>query len=285
LDLLQFERNGKEHIMPSLFKILTRCKIYDLEQERFYGMPTYPSHKPGYFYTLYRQHRSTYNPKEYGQRSSASGMIVTMEHAGTHIDALCHQAYDMKLHGNLLVNNEIETPFGFNKLSIEKIPPIITRGILLDVAGLKGLDYLPENYEITKQDFENCLEFEKIDVEKGDVVLVRTGYGKFWINEDKYMKAAGVSLEASRWLAKKLVFAVGIDNCAWDLPSARDQESGSNLPSHVHLIVENGIHIMEHLNIEHLAEDQQFLFLFICLPLKLKGATGSPIRPIAIAVN
>ncbi len=83
-------------------------------------MPTHPSHKPGYFYTLYRQHRSTYDPQEHGLRSSASGMLVTMEHAGTHIDALCHQAFDMKLHDNILVNNEIETPFGFKKLEAGK---------------------------------------------------------------------------------------------------------------------------------------------------------------------
>ena len=212
-------------------------------------------------------------------------MIVTMEHAGTHIDALCHQAFDMKLHDNILVTNEIETPFGFNKLSVEKIPPIITRGVLFDVAGFKGLDHLPENYEITKQDLENCAEIEKINVKRGDVVLVRTGYGKFWHNEDKYMKAAGVSLEASKWLADKSVFAVGIDNTAWDLLYARDRESGTTLPSHALLIVKKGIHIMEHLNIEKLAADKQYIFIFICLPLKLRGATGSPIRPIAIAIK
>jgi len=212
-------------------------------------------------------------------------MIVTMEHAGTHIDAICHQAFNMKLYNNILVNNEIETPFGFNKLSVEKISPIISRGILLDVAGFKNLDYLPANYEITMQDLENCAEIEKINVKRGDVVLVRTGYGKFWHNEDKYMKAAGVSLKASRWLANKSVFAVGADNSAWDLLDARDLESGTTLPSHALLIVEKGIHIMEHLNLEKLAADKQYIFIFICLPLKLRGATGSPIRPIAIGIK
>jgi kynurenine formamidase len=208
-----------------------------------------------------------------------------MEHAGTHIDAICHQAFDMKLHNNIPVNHEIETPFGFNTLSVEKISPIVTRGILLDVAGFKGLDHLPENYEITKQDLENCAEFEKINVKKGDVVLVRTGFGRFWYNEEKYMKAAGVSLKASRWLASENVFAVGADNCAWELLSATDQESDTTLPSHVHLIVEKGIHIMEHLTLEKLTADKHYIFIFICLPLKLRGATGSPIRPIAIAIK
>jgi len=248
-------------------------------------MPTHPSHQPGYFYNLYRQHRSTYDPQEHGLRSSASGMIVTMEHAGTHIDALCHQAFNMKLHDNILVDNEIETPFGFNKLSVETIQPIITRGVLFDVAGLKGLDYLPENYEITKQDLKKCALIEKINVNRGDVVLVRTGYGKFWHNADKYMKAAGVSLEASKWLANKNVFAVGADNSAWDLLDARDKESGTTLPSHALLIVEKGIHIIEHLNVEKLAADKEYIFIFLCFPLKLRGATGSPIRPIAIATK
>jgi kynurenine formamidase len=262
-----------------------KCKVYDLEQERFQGMPTHPSHKPGYFYALYRQHQSTFNPEEHGLRSSASGMIVTMEHAGTHIDALCHQAFDMKIHGGIPVTHKTETPFGFRRLGVEKIPPIVARGVLLDVAGFKGLDYLPEKYEVGEEEIRACAEDEEVEVRKGDVVLVRTGYGRFWNDEAKYMDAAGVSLEASRWLADREVFAVGADNSAWETLEARDRETKTTLPSHVLLIVERGVHIMEHLSLEELAEDGQHVFLFVCLPLKLRGATGSPIRPIAIAAR
>jgi kynurenine formamidase len=268
----------------ALIETIAGCRIYDLEQERFRGMPTHPAHMPGYLYTLYRQHRSTYKPEEHGLRSSASGLIITMEHAGTHIDALCHQAYDMKMHGDLPVDHEIETPFGFTKLGVETIPPIVARGILLDVAGFKGVDHLPDKYEITEHELQDCASAEGLKLSKDDVVLVRTGYGQFWRNTAKYMNAAGVSLEASRWLADHDIFAVGSDNSAWEVADAKDLETNTTIPSHVLLLIERGIHIIEHLNLEELAEEKRYTFVFVCLPLRLRGATGSPVRPIAISL-
>ena len=83
---------------PPLADALRAAKVYDLEQPRFFGMPVYPSHKPGYFYALHRRHRDTYQPAAHGPRSGASGTLTMMEHSGTHIDALCHQACDLKLY-------------------------------------------------------------------------------------------------------------------------------------------------------------------------------------------
>src|SRR4051812_18736950 len=99
--------------MPDgLADLLSRSKVYDLEQPRFAGMPIHPSHKPGYFYALHRRHKDTSNPEQHGPRTSASGMLTMMEHTGTHIDALCHQACGLMLHGGLPVEG-VETPAGF----------------------------------------------------------------------------------------------------------------------------------------------------------------------------
>src|SRR5438270_10591390 len=111
----------KHHDLTSLPARLRTAKVYDLEQPRFYGMPIYPSHRPGYFYGLHRRHRDTYEPEVHGSRSGASGVLTMMEHSGTHIDALCHQACEMKMFGDVPVEGT-ETPAGFKKLGVELVP-------------------------------------------------------------------------------------------------------------------------------------------------------------------
>src|ERR1700738_2177619 len=108
---------------------LQAARVYDLEQPRFSGMPIYPSHRPGYFYALHRRHRDTYQPEQHGPRTGASGTLVMMEHSGTHIDALCHQACEMTLYGGVAVDG-VETPAGFTQLGVESIPPLLCRGVL-----------------------------------------------------------------------------------------------------------------------------------------------------------
>src|SRR5262249_18385832 len=126
----------------SLIDLLRAARVYDLEQPRFQGMPIHPAHKPGYFYALHRRHEDTYQPEVHAPRSSASGTLTMMEHTGTHIDALCHQACELRLFGDVPAN-QAETPFGFSKLGIETVPPLLARGVLLDVAGWKGQAHLP----------------------------------------------------------------------------------------------------------------------------------------------
>src|SRR5207253_7585516 len=121
---------------PQLAGLLS-ARVYDLEQPRFAGMPIHPSHKPGYFYALHRRHRDTYRPECHGPRSSASGTLLMMEHTGTHIDALSHQAMDQVMFGGVKTE-EAETPAGFSRLGIETVPPLLRRGVLLDVCGHKG---------------------------------------------------------------------------------------------------------------------------------------------------
>jgi len=110
---------------------------------------------------------------------------------------------------------------------------------------------------------------------------VRLGSGALWADPEAYRAAGGVTADGSRWLAARRPFAVGADNMAWDLPDEHDPELGS-LPGHTILIVQEGIHIIESLYLEELAADGVREFGFICLPLKLRGGTGSPVRPIAL---
>ena len=257
----------------SLLEALESSRVFDLEQLRYPGAPTHPAHAPGFNYFLHRHH--AHGAPE--ARTGASGIIVTPEHSGTHIDALAHQAENLTLHGGIPAD-DVQTSAGFKKLSIDTMAPLVCRGVLLDVAGDGRLD---PDYAITPQDLERAAP---VEIRPGDAVLVRTGYGALWSKPDDYLGAAGVSAAGSRWLIERKVRAVGADNMAFDVMTPTpDPELKVTLPGHVLLLVRSGIPIIENLNLEELAAAGVYEFVFVCLPLKMRGATGSPVRPIAIA--
>jgi kynurenine formamidase len=253
--------------------------IYDLEQPRYFGAPVYPSHAPGYFYTLHRRHERGVGEA----RTGASGFMYTTEHSGTHIDALCHQAEDLHLYGGREVDASIQTPFGFKELGVETIAPIIARGVLLDMARYRGVDCIRAGNPVTRDELEVAAQNQGVSIGEGDVVVLRTANGALWHDPTAYLQAGGVSAGASSWLASRGVRAVGADNMAWDEVGVVDPELKVTLPGHVILLVRHGIYIIENLFLEELARDQCYEFTFICLPLKLQGATGSPVRPVAVA--
>jgi kynurenine formamidase len=142
---------------------------------------------------------------------------------------------------------------------------------------------LPAETLLTRDDLVEVARAQRTTVGAGDVVLVRTGAGALWDRPAEYLRAAGMAADASAWLAETGVRAVGADNIAWDLDSPRvDPLTGTTLPGHVILLVQHGIYIIENLYLEELARDRIYEFTFICLPPKLKGATGAPVRPIAL---
>ena len=260
-------------MIEALLDSVEKARVFDLEQLRYAGAPSHPAHTPGFNYFLHRHHARG-APEA---RTGASGIIVTPEHSGTHIDALAHQAENLTLHGGIHVDEGVQTSVGFKKLGIETMAPLVARGVLIDVAGEKRLE--PE-YAITPADLERAA---RVEVGEGDVVLVRTGFGALWSKPDEYLRAAGVSAAGSRWLIDRKVRAVGADNMAFDVMGPPDPELKVTLPGHILLLVRAGIPIIENLNLEELAAANVQEFLFVCLPLKMRGATGSPVRPIAIA--
>ena len=259
--------------------ISSTARIYDLEQPRYFGAPVYPSHAPGYFYTLHRRHERGMGEA----RTGASGFMYTTEHSGTHIDALCHQAEDLHLYGGREVDASIQTPYGFTELGVETIAPLITRGVLLDVARHRGVARIGAGNPIRREELEAAAQNQGVPLSEGDVVLLRTGNGALWHDPTMYLQAGGVSADASSWLTDRGVRAVGADNMAWDEVGVVDPDLNVTLPGHVILLVRHGIYILENLFLEELARDQCYEFTFICLPLKLRGATGSPVRPVAVA--
>jgi kynurenine formamidase len=159
--------------------------------------------------------------------------------------------------------------------------PLVGRGVMLDVAGDEKM--LPPEYSISAGDLEEAATRAQIEIRAGDVVLVRTGCGALWADPAAYVRGPGVSAAGSTWLIERKVRAVGADNLAWDLIGPTDPELNVTLPGHILLLVRAGIPIIENLFLEELAAAAVHEFVFVCLPLKMRGATGSPVRPIAIA--
>ena len=263
--------------VSSLLTRLSNAAVYDLEQPRYAGAPIFAAHRPGFVYGLHRRHE----PGLGEARTSASGLIVTAEHSGTHIDALCHQAVNQMMFGGIRADATVQTSTGFTQLGVETIGPIMARGVLIDVARHRGVDRLPAGEVVTAEDLEDATAAQGVSLNAGDVVLVRTGNGSQWHDPGEYLQGAGMSAAASEWLASREITVAGADNVAWDSPAISEPEVGS-LPGHLVLIVRHGIYIIENVMLEELAASEHREFLFICLPLKMVGVTGSPVRPLAV---
>ena len=253
--------------MTELSDALAGAHSYDLEQPRYAGAPVWPAHEPGVLLKLHRRHEAGLGEA----RTSASALLVMAEHSGTHIDALCHQAENLEMHGGVAVDAGVQTPDGFTQLGAETIAPLLARGVLLDCADA--------GHAVGADDLERAAE--GVEIHPGDVILVRTGTGALWEDPEAFLAAGGIDASGSRWCAERRPVAVGADNVAWDVPGEVDPELGT-LPGHLLLLVRAGIYIIEALNLEALARDRVREFTFVCLPLKLRGGTGSPVRPIAL---
>jgi kynurenine formamidase len=250
-------------------------RVFDLEQPRYAGAPIHPGHvPPGYSYLLHRRHEAQ-NAAPDGRTGSA-GTLITSEHAGTHIDALSHQAVDLKMCGGVDAQRSA-TAFGYTELGVETIPPIVARGWLIDLGVLE-----PDRW-VGADEVRRAAAGQGVAPAAGDVVLVRTANGAHWGDPERYLRGAGMKGEVSRWLADAGVVAVGADNMAWDHANSRDPDTGVLLPGHSILLVRSGVYIMENVFLEELAAAGVHEFTFVCTPLKIRGATGSPVRPIAIA--
>jgi kynurenine formamidase len=252
--------------MNVLWDELAKARVYDLAQPYFTGMPHYPTHPP-FLFGLTKRHGDSVGPKG---NSSAADAIAMGSHLGTHIDALCHFSCGGKLHGGGDVEPVQSYGGGLSKFSVDTIAPILRRGVLIDVAGNGPV---AADFEITPEHLEGA------EVRAGDVVLLRTGWGSYYEDARKFVndtRCPGPGLKAAQWLSARGIFAAGSDT----VPFERSPDPA--MPVHVHLLVESGIHIIECLNLEELARDGVREFLFVGAPMKIRGATGAPMRPLAI---
>jgi kynurenine formamidase len=258
---------------------LAEARVIDLGHSWERGMPVSPNH-PDFQMAMIRRHGDMVRADG---GSAANEILVLGGHVGTHLDALGHVSHDGKLHGGLDATQS-QSNRGLTALGIETVAPIWARGVLLDVAAVHGVDVLEPGHEITVDDLEEATRSAAVAVGEGDVALIRSGWAAHWEDPDLFRGqdggAPGPGEEAARWLAERRIRATGAETIAYEV--IRPGAGHATLPVHRILLVENGIHIMEAMDLSRLAAADVHEFLFVVAPLKIVGGTGSPIRPLAV---
>jgi kynurenine formamidase len=265
-------------------------RVYDLDPGRFVGMPQWDGH-PTFLLTTFRTPRGTRVQRDIELLESAnsedfrflSELMVTSMHVGTHIDALCHVTCGGDgWWGGYSADDEIGD-FGARRCDAATIPPIIVPATLLDVAGHRGVDGLPAGAAVSAEELRAVEEVQQTPIEPRSAVFVRTGLMRHWHDPPEFnaVAGAGPDLEAARWLrGERDVVLVGSDT-----PTVEQVPSGTESnphPVHDYLLRQEGVHLLENAYLEQLAADGVHRFVLLCLPLRIAGATGSMVRPVAV---
>jgi len=278
-------------------RLVTTGKMYELGHVYERGMPLYGDRTfslviPAPFPPSRGENKATwfmdYFSGDFGQ-------------LGTQFDALGHAGMKLKMADgsekdvfyNGFTRDEINSPGGLRALGVERARPIITRGILLDIAGYKEVDALPGRFEVTMADVRGALSRQKMteeSIEPGDAILFNYGWARHWGNPSLYNDARfgvgqnngspGIGVAVARWIAERKASLVGADSCCVEVDPNPD--SKLDHPVHQELLMRNGIFILENLDLRALAAERVYEFLFVFTPLRFKGASGSPGRPLAI---
>ena len=267
--------------LAELFDRISGATIYDLGQPMVQGMPQSPNH-PQFRMVLDRRHGDRFRP---GGDSAANEMIVTGGHVGTHIDALSHFSHEGRMFGGVCAC-EAQTGGRFTSHGAEKLPPIVGRGVVLDVVAALGEEAGSGRTPLTAADIDAVLRHQGTEIRKGDAVLIRTGWGRRWDDPAAFMEwvdgVPGPNVDGMNRLLEFAPCVVGSDTLAFEYLAPG--KGLSELPGHRRLLVESGTPIIEMLALEELCAAGVHEFLFILSPLKLVGATASPVRPLAVSL-
>jgi kynurenine formamidase len=216
------------------------------------------------------------------ERGSNEELVVSeIGQVGTQFDGFAHQTHRNSWY-NCFKVDENATRGGFSKLGIHNVGALITRGVLIDVAGFKGVEMLGDTYEITVEDLEGALRKQNMTLQPGDAVIINTGWGKLYGKDNpRYTKSnPGIGVKAAEWLATRDPMLMGADNAPVEVSPNPDKQL--SLPVHQIALVVNGIHLLENLKLDELAAKNVHEFAFMMQPLKIQGGTGSTVSPIAV---
>lgn len=274
------ERGSGNHMKPESVlkaaKLIKTGEVIEIGQVMSSSMPFFGTRR----FDVHTK-RTLMNAGSNRRGSNEELVIAEMGHVGTQFDGFTHQTHEDSVY-NCFKLDDIATRSGFTKLGIEKVGTLMTRGVLIDVAALKGVEMLPDSYEITPQDLEQALARQKLTLQPGDAVLIYTGWSRLWSKDNaRYVKSCpGIGLAAAAWLAKQDPMLVGADN--WPVEVAPNPDPQLSLPVHQFMLVVQGIHLLENLKLDDLASKRVHEFAFVVQPLKMQGFTGSTVAPAVI---
>jgi len=280
------QRGAANRLTPekvvSAARLIKLGQTYQLGRLYEHGMPL-----PGKrHFSLTIPGRPTGGPLGSNQMVSNDELVSgEIGQVGTQFDGLGHvgmrvNGEDYFYNGNKL--SDFGDPYGLKKLGVEHVGVFFTRGILLDVCALRGADRLRAGYVISPDELDACLKKEKLTIQEGDVVLIRTGHGKLWMKDNvAYGEGEpGIGLAAAKFLTDRKVSMIGSDT--WAIEAVPHEREDLGFPVHQWDLTKNGVYHIENLDLEQLAADKVYEFCFVFSPLRLKGATGSPGNPIAV---
>lgn len=264
-----------------LLSLMAGARIFDLAQPLEAQMPVSPNH-PGFKMSLMRRHGDMVRADG---GSASNEMIMLGGHTGTHIDALCHVSHNNQLHGGLDAQ-EAQRGGRFKVHGVETIPITFCRGVMLDIPAIRGVEVLGPGEPVTAADLDEACRRQGVEVRAGDAVLIRSGWPAYWSDPHKFIGHSegvpGPDESAAGWMIERGVRLTGAETIAYEC--IYPGRGHALLPVHRMLLVESGIHLIEVLELTELAREKVYEFLFVLTPLKVVGATGIPVRPVAVAL-
>jgi kynurenine formamidase len=210
---------------------------------------------------------------------SVSGAL----HSGTHLDGLGHVGIGEYAYGGRRWVDIIAAD-GLTELGIENVPPLASRGILLDIAALHSVEQLGAEYAITADDLQAASERAGVTVSAGDILFIHTGWGVLWdTDQDTYgASEPGIDLSAARWCIERRVAVIGADNWAVEQVVLKPEVDAESFAVHQETITRNGVYLLENARTAELAADRVTEFFCVIAPVRLRGASGSMVGPIAV---
>ncbi len=271
----------------SALQLVETGRVYELGQVYEAGMPLFP----GRTFSLLAQPLGAPlgENQVVGHDDFFAGQLGQV---GTQFDGLGHIGAVVEMDDgrrdrifyNGLPESEVYGTTGLQQLGIENVGPIITRGVLVDVAGFKDVDVLPGGYEITVDDVLGSLReqgMSEASIGEGDAVFIRTGWPAHWQDPDTYNgDTPGMGVALARWLVGKNITVTGGDT--WPNEVIPNPDPSLVFPVHQELMLKSGVYNIENMVFDERPDAGVYEFLFIATPLRMKGATGSPLRPLAI---
>lgn len=254
--------------------LVRRGKVYSLSMELDKEGPLPDIRNPLW-------HRTSLIQRPSPMHSAADDVIVMHTHGTTHIDALCHIFAENQMYNGYRVDEAIHPTTGSSKNGVENIVSIVGRGVLLDIAGFRGVDRLEASDEIPPAELDACAQAEGVEIKAGDIVLVRTGWTQVFFEDPIAFRSnsPGVSRSVAGWFRDHDISAMGADNMSVE---AYPQPPGELKTLHYSVIRDLGGYLMEFMYLEEIAADKVYEFMFVAAPMRLINGIGSPINPLAI---
>ncbi len=276
----------------AILEHLDGSHVFDLNVEYFIGMPSWvAAGDPKYEIWMTHTPQGSISDNlsgvgsEVHEKYSYCGDSIHMyTHCGTHIDTLNHLGFYGKFWNGWTADQDLGSRI-WNKGGLDKYPPVIARGVLLDIAGLQGVDCLEDSYAVTPDDLKNAAKEQGVELRRGDVVCVRMGRMSVWPDFDGYLNnPPGIGLPAAKYLCEEAgAMCIAGDTIGLEvLPS---EEPGVFLPVHAYMFATAGAQIMEIVDMQEIAAEKQYEFAFLGFPLKLRGATGAPMPAYAVPMK